>query len=83
MLRPRLSAVRSALFYAAPTWQLADSGHWEPRVLVTWSEGKQEQTKSLVFTRAFSTERDAELEGLQMAKKWIDDGKPELQVGPT
>jgi hypothetical protein len=51
--------------------------------LVTWSEGKQEQTKSLVFTRAFSTERDAELEGLQMAKKWIDDGKPELQVGPT
>ncbi len=45
--------------------------------------GKQEKTKSLVFTCAFSTEREAELEGLQMAKKWIDDDKPQLQVGPT
>jgi hypothetical protein len=35
-----------------------------------------------VFTRAFSTERDACV-GLQLAKKWIDDGKPELQVGST
>ena len=30
-----------------------------------------------------STERDAELEGLKLARKWIDDGKPELGVGPT
>jgi hypothetical protein len=67
----------------ATTWQLSDSSHCEPRVLVTWSEGQQERTKSLVFTRAFSTEREAEVEGLQLAKQWIDDGKPELRVGPT
>ena len=67
----------------ASTWQLSDSGHWEPRVLVTWSEGQQQKTNPLVFTRAFSTERDAELEGLKLARQWIDDGKPDLKVGPT
>jgi hypothetical protein len=24
----------------ATTWQLADSGHWEPLVFVTWREGE-------------------------------------------
>jgi hypothetical protein len=67
----------------ASTWQLSDSGQWEPRVFVTWNEGSQEKRTPLVFTRAFSTEREAELEGLKLAKKWIDDGKPELKVGPT
>jgi hypothetical protein len=67
----------------ATTWQLSDSRHYEPRVFVTWSERQQERTNSLVFTRAFSTEREAEKEGLKLAKQWIDDGKPELQVGPT
>jgi hypothetical protein len=67
----------------ASTWQLADSGHWEPRVLVTWNEQQEERTKSLVFTRPFSAQREAEREGLQFAKKWIDDGKPELRMGPT
>jgi hypothetical protein len=67
----------------ASIWQLSDSGHYEPRVFVTWSEGEQEKTRSLVFTRAFSTERQAEREGLKLAKQWIDEGKPELQVGPT
>jgi hypothetical protein len=43
----------------------------------------EEKSQALVFTRAFSTERDAELEGLKLARKWIDDGKPELGVGPT
>ncbi|HEX2230487.1 MAG TPA: hypothetical protein VHM64_25425 [Candidatus Binatia bacterium] len=67
----------------ASTWQLSASGHYEPRVFVTWREGQRERTKSLVFTRAFSTEREAEAEGLMLAKQWIDNGKPELQVGPT
>ncbi len=67
----------------ASTWQVSDSGHWEPRILVTWSEGQQQKTKPLVFNRAFSTERDAELEGLKLARQWTDDGKPDLKVGPT
>jgi hypothetical protein len=67
----------------ASTWQLSDSGHWEPRVFVTWSEGQNGKEKPLVFTRAFASQREAELEGLKMANKWIDDGKPELKVGPT
>ena len=67
----------------ASTWQLSGSGHWEPHVTVTWNEGQQQRSKPLVFTRAFSTEREAELEGLKLAQKWIDDGKPNLSVGPT
>jgi hypothetical protein len=67
----------------ASTWQLSDSGQWEPRVFVTWNERNQEKRAPLVFTRPFSTEREAEFEGIKLAKKWIDDGKPELKVGPT
>ena len=67
----------------ASTWQLSGSGNWEPRVVVTWNEGQQQKSKPLVFTRAFSTERHAELEGLELGRKWIDDGKPDLGVGPT
>jgi hypothetical protein len=27
----------------ASTWQLSDSGHWEPRVLVTWTKGNNKR----------------------------------------
>ena len=67
----------------ASSWQLADTGQWEPRVHVRWSESDKMNEKPLVFTRCFLSEREAELEGLKLAKKWIDDGKPELRVGPT
>jgi hypothetical protein len=45
------------------------------RVFVSWNENQQEKTKSLVFTGGFSTEREAELEGSKLARKWIDDGE--------
>ena len=67
----------------ASSWQLADSRHWEPRVHVSWSESGERKEKPLVFTRPCSSEEQAEREGLELAKKWIDDGKPELRVGPT
>jgi hypothetical protein len=67
----------------ASTWQLSDSRHWEARVFVTWTEGQQQKTASVVFTRSFATQSEAELEGIKCAKKWIDDGKADLHVGPT
>ena len=67
----------------ASTWQLSESGVWEPRVFVTWKQGDEEKQAPLVFTRQFSSEAEAEQEGILMAKKWIDDGKPEVHVGPT
>jgi hypothetical protein len=54
----------------ASTWQLSDSGDWEPRVFVTWNEGQQQRSKPLVFTRAFSSEHEAELEGIKLAREW-------------
>ena len=67
----------------ASAWQLSEAGKWEPRVFITWNEGSQEKKAPLVFTRPFTDELEAEKEGIRMAKKWIDDGKPELHVGPT
>lgn len=65
------------------TWQLGESGHWEPRVQVIWNEAGKQKEKALVFTRSFSSAEDAQREGLRLAQKWIDDGKPELRLGPT
>jgi hypothetical protein len=66
----------------ASTWQLADSGHWEPRVFVSWNENQQEKTKSLVFTGGFSTEREAELERLQAGQE-IDRRRQAGTTGRT
>jgi len=30
--------------------------------------------------RAFRARQEAEVEGLRFAKKWIDDGKPDLTI---
>jgi hypothetical protein len=67
----------------ASSWQLGDSRHWEPRVFVSWNESGDAKKQPLVFTRLCSSEREAEIEGLKMARKWIDEGKPEQRVGPT
>lgn len=51
---------------------------WEPRITVIWSEDGQGRLRKLTVDRAFRVRREAELEGLLFAKKWIDDGKPDL-----
>ena len=62
--------------------QVSDSDRFQPHVTVVWSEGQKEKAESAVFPLGSPTERQAELHGVQLAKKWIDDGKPEFHGIP-
>ncbi len=62
--------------------QLPDSDRFEPHVTVVWSEGQQERAESAAFPLVIPTEQEAEVQGVQLAKKWIDDGKPKFRGIP-
>jgi hypothetical protein len=53
---------------------------WEPRLTVIWSEDGHGRLNKLNVNRAFRLRREAETEGFIFAKKWIDDGKPDLST---
>jgi len=53
---------------------------WEPRLTVIWSEEGQGKLNKLTVDRAFRARQEAEDEGLRFAKKWIDEGKPDLPI---
>ena len=55
---------------------------WERRLTVIWSEDGQGRLSKLIVNSAFRVRREAEIEGLTFAKKWIDDGKPDLSSNP-
>jgi hypothetical protein len=59
-----------------------NSSKWKPVAQVCWREGQNERKKTWMgwhFKRSFSTERTAEIAAHLFAKKWIDDGKPNLE----
>ena len=61
---------------------LLDSNEWEPCVSISRIEqGKLELVNPHVGG-VFSTQADAEKEGLLFAKKWIDEGKPPFAARP-
>ena len=64
----------------ASAWQLTDmlTQKWQPKVTIMWSEGVRKLIKYPPITKYFSTQVEAEREALAFAKKWIDDGKPDL-----
>ena len=56
--------------------QLRDTQQWQPMLqIIIWDDSK-DLFKPLSATKYFSTREQAESEGLVIAKKWIDDGKP-------
>jgi hypothetical protein len=61
----------------------AATRQWEPRLTVIWSEDGNGRLSKLTVNRAFRVRREAEMEGLIFAKKWIDDGKPDLSLNPA
>ena len=42
------------------------------------SEGGPQLMKRVLLKKSFETPEEAEREGLAFARKWIDDGKPDL-----
>jgi hypothetical protein len=59
----------------ATAWHITDTRQWQPELAVIWREGKHEAIKYLLRTKYFATQSEAEREGIEIAKKWIDDGK--------
>jgi AbiV family abortive infection protein len=51
---------------------------WIPEVIVSWMPGPRtrQQFEQIHVMRGFATEQHAEMEGMLLARKWIDDGKP-------
>jgi hypothetical protein len=57
---------------------VSDGSGWIPDVFVTYSENGKNVLKSLRMDQTFATLDEAEQAGVKYAKKWIDDGKPDL-----
>jgi len=58
--------------------RLAATRQWKGCLTVIWSEDGNGMLRKLTANGAFRVRRDAEIEALTFAKKWIDDGKPDL-----
>lgn len=56
----------------------SDPSGWMPDVFVTCRENGKYVLKSLPMDQSFAVPNEAEKAGIEYAKKWIDDGKPEL-----
>jgi len=63
--------------------RLAGAPQWKPSITVIWSEDGKGSVSKLTLDRAFRLRREAETEGVKFAKKWIDDGKPDLSLNPA
>ena len=63
--------------------QLPDSRRWTSHVVINWIAGSREQFRQFEIKRGFATQEEGEREGLILAKKWIDDGKPKLRERGT
>ena len=53
---------------------------WKPHLYVAFSDGGHTILKNFTMDWAFATSEKAEQAGLSFAQKWIDDGKPDLEL---
>ena len=62
----------------ATALEIAGTGVWEPRFTINYQEGSYAMIKVPYVVKYFTNCTEAETYALSFAKKWIDDGKPEL-----
>ena len=55
-----------------------DPRGWRPDISVSYSEHGKSVLTSPRMDQTFATPSEAEKGGVEYAKKWIDDGKPDL-----
>lgn len=55
---------------------------WKLCLTIIWSEDGKGITSKLTVNRTCRLREEAEMDGLRFAKKWIDDGKPNLSIIP-
>jgi hypothetical protein len=74
--KPKMDAEYKGHRITASAWHNPDG--WKPRLRVVWGDSNI-TIRSPLFKERYSTEKEAQLAGLSFAKKWIDDGKPDLR----
>jgi hypothetical protein len=53
---------------------------WKPHVYIAFNDGGLDFLKNFTIDRTFATSEKAEQAGLSFAQKWIDDGRPDLDL---
>jgi len=57
-----------------------ETNRWTPKVTISWDESGMRKMQNLDGPVDHSgSEQDANTEGVQLGRKWIDDGKPDLR----
>jgi hypothetical protein len=56
---------------------LPDGRSWTFVALIHWVEGNQEKSTRYNYKHSFTSPNEAQMEGIAVVRKWIDDGKPE------
>jgi hypothetical protein len=59
----------------ASAHRLLDTRQWEPRIRISWIEGKHTESKTPIVIKSFGTRKEAESYGLAFARQWIA-GRP-------
>jgi hypothetical protein len=57
-----------------------DPAGWAAHIFVSYTEHGKSVLKSLRMDQTFATPKEAETAGIEFAKKWIDDGKPDTNL---
>jgi hypothetical protein len=57
-----------------------DPKGWQPDIFVTYSEHGKNVLKTLRMDQTFANPNEAEKAGIEVAQKWIDDGKPDSSL---
>jgi hypothetical protein len=57
-----------------------DPKGWRPDIFVSYSEQDKSVLKIPRMDQTFATPNEAEKGGIEFAQKWIDDGKPDLNL---
>jgi hypothetical protein len=63
--------------------RLAIARQWKLCLTIIWNEDGKGIVSKLTVNRTFRLREEAEMDGLRFAKKWIDDGKPDLSLLPN
>ena len=60
-------------------WRIPNSNKWRAKVIVQWNDGATLRTQQFDSDLdGFGSEEKADLWAIAFARKWIDDGRPDL-----
>lgn len=62
-------------------WRIPNSNKWQAKEIVQWTEGLTPRTQCFVSpVDGFGSEEKADLWAIAIGRKWIDDGKPAIEL---